>query len=138
MSRTPRFALPLLYVLWPAPAVAAVQDESGVAVAPTAEAVIRAWRARTDRAMRRRCAQDGAEDEILVCGRSFENERQALPLASQPEAGARRRLIAGEVPRGIDALHATDPCCGHGGEGINILAIVDALGTGLDNILHPD
>ena len=138
MSRTALPALALLALMAPDPAPAAAQDEDEAIVAPTADAIIHAYRARTDRVMRRRCAQRSADDDILVCGRSIETERQALPFGSQPEPGERRRLIAGEVPRAIDALNAPGACCGRGGGGLNVLAIARALGSGVDHILHPD
>jgi hypothetical protein len=137
MSRTAPWILASLATAWPGAAPAALQDEVEAA-APTAEAVIQAYRHRTEGAMRRRCTRGGPDDEILVCGRSIENERQALPLGSQPDPVARRRLIAGEVPSGIDALNAPGACCGHGGGGLNVIAIVNALGAGVDRILHPD
>jgi hypothetical protein len=85
----------------------------------------------------RRCpAGEAGDDAIVVCGRS-DDARMRLPLGSQPEEGARRRLIAGEPPSGLGALGVGRACCGGGG-GINLIGIANALGRGADRILHPD
>jgi hypothetical protein len=81
-------------------------------------------------------ATDGA---IVVCGRN-PDAGMRLPLGSQPEAGARRRLIAGEPPSGREAMAAADGCvraC-YQPVTIPIIPAVRALGRGLDRLLHPD
>src|SRR5437868_9410494 len=56
-----------------------------------------------------RCPRGGpGDDAIVVCGRDT-GFRERLPLGSQPEPGARHRLIAGEVPTGRDAMTDADP-----------------------------
>jgi hypothetical protein len=48
-------------------------------------------------------------DEIIVCGTREEDERYRV--AYEPVPGARRRLIAGEVPRGVGALADDEGRC---------------------------
>jgi hypothetical protein len=80
----------------------------------------------------RRCRREAGEDEIVVCGRS-DDSRMRVPY--QPVPGARVRLIAGEVPSAMGALNAGGT---PRGGGINVIALVNALGRGMDRILHPD
>jgi hypothetical protein len=129
-SRTAGLALIAVAAAWPAAAPA--QPEGA-----TAEQIIADYRDELRRTILPDCRRVAEDGEILVCGRSIEARRQTLPLGSQPEPGARHRLIAGEVPSGMGALNASGACCGGGG-GINVIAMVRALGTGVDRILHPD
>jgi hypothetical protein len=135
-SRTPLFALVPFAAAWPGMALA----EPGRSV--TAEEVLAAYEARMHDAMSRtdgarRCPRGGVgDDAIVVCGRA-DDSRMRLPLGSQPEEGARNRLIAGELPSGAGALSVGRACCAHGG-GINLLGVAGALARGADRILHPD
>jgi hypothetical protein len=135
-SRTPILALIPLAAAWPGAAMA--EPEAQV----TAEEVIAAYEARIHAAMgpmegARTCPRgEGDDDAIVVCGRS-DDSRMRLPLGSQPEEGARRRLIAGEVPSATGALSVGRACCGGGG-GLNVIGIANALGRGVGRILHPD
>jgi hypothetical protein len=135
-SRTPLRLLGPLLFCWSDAAPA--QADPPV----TAEGVLAASDARIHEAMgpidgARRCprGRDG-DDAIVVCGRGNDS-RMRLPLGSQPEDGARHRLIAGESPSGGGALSVGRACCEHGG-GINLLGLGSALARGLGNILHPD
>jgi hypothetical protein len=135
-SRTALLAFAPFAAAWSAAAPA----EPGPPV--TAGEVLAAYQARMHEAMGsvdgvRRCPRGGeGDDSIVVCGRN-DDARMRLPLGSQPEEGARRRLIAGEPPSGADALGVGRACCGGGG-GINLLAVAGALVHGADRILHPD
>lgn len=135
-SRTPLFALVPFAAAWPGMALAEPDRPA------TAEEVLAASYARIHEAMGpmdgvRRCPRGGAEDDaIIVCARN-DDARMRLPLGSQPEEGARHRLIAGEPPSGRDALSVGRACCGGGG-GINLLGVAGALARGADRILHPD
>ena len=83
------------------------------------------------------CPRGGpGDDAIVVCGRDS-SFRQRLPLGSQPEPGARHRLIAGELP---SASAAPDEClraC-YRPVMVPIIPMIRALGRGLDRLLHPD
>jgi hypothetical protein len=135
-SRTPLFALVPFAAAWPG--VALAEPDHAV----TAEEVIAAYEARMHEAMgpvsgARRCPRgEAGDDAIVVCARNDE-ARMRLPLGSQPEEGARHRLIAGESPSARDALSVGRACCGEGG-GINLLGVAGALAHGVDRILHPD
>ena len=48
------------------------------------------------------CPPAPSPDEVIVCGRREDDQFRVSP--SEPEPGARHRLIAGEVPRGVDAM----------------------------------
>ena len=134
-SRTPLILLAPLAAAWPDGALAE-PDQA------TAEEMLAAYEAQIHEAMGnvdgvRRCPRgDSADDAIVVCARN-DDARMRLPLGSQPEEGARRRLIAGETPSAVDALSVGQACCGGGG-GINILGLARALGRGADRILHPN
>jgi hypothetical protein len=133
-SRTPLLALIPFAAAWPG-ALLAEPDRP-----VTAEEVLTAYDARIHAAMGPvdgSCPRgEAGDDAIIVCGRSNDS-RMRLPLGSQPEEGARRRLIAGEVPSATGALSVGRACCGGGG-GIDLLGLVNALGRGADRILHPD
>jgi len=133
-SRTPLILLAPLAAAWPGGASAEPDQAS-------AEEMVAAYEARIHAAMGsvdgvRRCPRgDSADDAIVVCGRS-DDPRMRLPLGSQPEAGARRRLIAGEPPSAVGALSVGQACCGGGG-GINLIGLARVLGRGAGRILHP-
>jgi hypothetical protein len=135
-SRTALHALAALAMAWPEAAPA----EPGPPV--SAEALLAAYNARIHAAMgnvdgARRCPRDGTgDDAIVVCGRG-DDARIRLPLGSQPEPGARHRLIAGETPSAADAVNVGRACCG-GGAGVDLLGVAAALVRGADRILHPD
>jgi hypothetical protein len=140
-----RIALLVLAVLlcWP-PGPALAQS----APAPlSAEELVAAHNARILDAMAgidgvARCPRGGpGDDAIVVCGRDT-GFRERLPLGSQPEPGARHRLIAGEVPTGREAMTDADPdrcmrLCEQPGT-IPISPAVRALARGFGRILHPD
>jgi len=135
-SRTPLLALLPFAAAWPGALLA--QAERPV----TAEDVLAASDARIHEAMGPvdgRCPRAAAgDDAIVVCGRGNES-RMRLPLGSLPEAGARRRMVAGEPPTGRDGL-VPDRClrlC-HQPVMIPIIPAIEALGAGLDRLLHPD
>src|ERR1700709_2093098 len=111
----------------------------------SAEELLAAYNARISGAMGnvdgvRRCPRDGTEDgAIVVCGRDHDASMR-LPLGSQPEEGARQRLVAGETPTGRDALAAADRClrlC-YQPVTIPIIPAIRALGSGLGRLLHRD
>ena len=135
-SRTALILFAPLAAAWPGGALA----EPDPAI--TAEEMLAAYEARIHAAMGPvdgigSCPRgDSADDAIVVCGRN-DDARMRLPLGSQPEEGARRRLIAGEAPSAVDALSVGQACCGGGG-GINVIGLANALGRGVDRILHPD
>jgi hypothetical protein len=86
-----------------------------------------------------RCPRGGpGDDAIVVCGRDT-GFRERLPLGSQPEPGARQRLVAGEVPTGRDAMTAADRCLRLCEQPvmISIIPAVRALAGGIGRILHP-
>ncbi len=56
---------------------------------------------RTD--LRPDCPRSSTDDEIVVCGNRDDDYRYRV-APSEPVPGARRRLIAGEPPSGVDAL----------------------------------
>jgi len=129
-----RTALATLFGLAAASPAAALADPP----VTTAEEALAAYDARfqemmADARAARRCRRGGDEGDIVVCGRS-EDARMRVPY--EPEPGARTRLIAGEAPSGVGALGAGDACCGGGG--LNVIAIVRGIATGVDRILHPD
>lgn len=114
---------------------------SAAAVEPTPEATVAAYNRQIHemidaRANSRRCAPEVSEDAIVVCART-DGARYRVPY--DPPPGARRRLIAGEPPSARDAM-------GAGGclrlceqpVSVNIVGAVQALGRGLDRLLHPD
>ena len=135
-SRTPLLALVPFAAAWPGMAMA--EQERPV----TAEEVLAASYARIHEAMgpiggARRCpAREAGDDAIVVCARNDDSSMR-LSLGSQPEEGARHRLIAGESPSGREALSVGRACCEHGG-GINLLGVAGALARGADRILHPE
>ena len=49
------------------------------------------------------CPRGSSDEEIVVCG-DRDADRRFRVAPSEPVPGARRRLIAGELPRGADAL----------------------------------
>jgi hypothetical protein len=135
-SRTPLFALLPFAAACPNMVLA----EPGRPV--TAEEVLAASYARIHEAMgpiggARRCpAREAGDDAIIVCARNDDSSMR-LPLGSQPEEGARRRLVAGEPSSGREPLSVGRACCEHGG-GINLLGVAGALARGADRILHPE
>jgi hypothetical protein len=126
-----RAAIAAIAAAWPAAA-------SAEPAITTAEDAIAAYDAEFDAVMAsartlRRCPRDADGEDIVVCGRA-DDSRMRVPY--QPEPGARQRLIAGEAPSAAAALSA-----GSGGgqsAGIDVIGVVNALGRGLDRILHPD
>lgn len=108
---------------------------------PTPEEIVGAYNRQVHEIMgsaagARRCAPDDGGDAIVVCGRIY-NERYRVPY--DPPPGRRRRLIAGEPPSARDAMNAggclrlcEQPVT------IDIVGAVQALGRGLDRLLHPD
>jgi len=126
-----RMALPILCVAaWPGAAL----TQPPPATAEEAIAVYDRWYEEvTDGAGgQRRCRRDAAGDEIVVCGRT-DDSRMRVPY--EPEPGARVRLIAGEAPSAMGALNAG---ASPRGGGIDVIAVFNALGRGLDRILHAD
>lgn len=125
-----------LFICWSGAAPAEPGEPS------TAEEMLAVYDARIHAAMgntggARRCPRgESGDDAIVVCGRN-DDERMRLPLGSQPEEGARRRLIAGEPPSATGALTVGRACCGNGG-GIDVIGLAGALVRGADRILHPD
>ena len=136
MSRRPLHLLAPLLFCW------SEGVSAQAASTATAEELVATYNGRIHEAMgsvdgARRCPRDaGADDAIVVCGRN-DDSRMRLPLPVQPEPGARRRLIAGEVPSATGALSVGQACCGGGG-GINLLGVASAVARGVDRILHPD
>jgi hypothetical protein len=135
-SRTPLILVAPLAVAWPC---AALAEPGGGA---SAAEMLAAYEARIHEAMGnvdavRRCPRGRAgDDAIVVCARD-DDARMRLPLGSQPEPGARRRLIAGETPSATDVVGVGRSCCEHGG-GINLIGLGGALVRGADRILHPN
>src|SRR5437764_2574873 len=133
-SRTALILAAPFAVLWPC---AALAEPGGAA---SAEEMLATYDARIHEAMgnadgARRCPPGRAgDDAIVVCGRA-DDARMRLPLGSQPEPGARRRLIAGEPPSASGALDVGRACCAHGG-GIDLIGLGGALIRGADRILH--
>jgi len=128
-----RIALPILCAgaaAWPGAALA----EAAPATAEDVIAAYDRWYEEVTQGIggARRCRRDAAGDEIVVCGRT-DDARMRVPY--EPEPGARVRLIAGEVPSAMGALNADRR---PGGGGIDVIGVVNALGRGLDRILHPD
>jgi hypothetical protein len=126
---------------WPGAAFAQSAALSGPATAEQVIAAYDAWYeevtegagARSVRRCRRDAAADGEED-IVVCGRTDSHIR--VPYEPVP---GQVHHIAGDVPSGRDAL-AADHCirlC-NVGVMIPILPAIEALGRGLDRLLHPD
>lgn len=95
----------------------------------SAEEAIAAQRAELRSALRLDCPPGAAGDDIVVCGRSREAERQRLPLPSRVEPGARTRL-PGEPPTGMDALNADSSRCTTVGRAQSCGG-VDFLGAGI-------
>jgi hypothetical protein len=128
-------AILLLGLAWPAAAA-----EPAPSAPATAEQMIAAYERWYEEAtdgtglrLARRCPREaGGEDAIIVCGRN-DDARMRVPY--EPEPGARVRLIAGEAPSAVGALGAGGS---PRGGGVDVIALVNALGRGLDRILHPD
>jgi hypothetical protein len=141
-------SLPLLLLAfaaaWPgaaraAPAspaiVAAPADPLGMVEAVRRAAAFRAVYEEAD------CARDAATGEIFVCGRRPRGAGMRIPW--QPEPGARVRLIAGEAPGGPAAMGAGG-CLRLCQQPLMVdliggnRSIVNAIGRGIDRLLHPD
>lgn len=130
-------ALLLLAAAFAMPDAAFAQDDP--APEPNAEAVLRAYHERIERALGIHCVR-GQGDEVVVCGRSVETQRQALPFGSQPEPGARIGPVAGEPPSAMAALNAPDQCISRCQSmvGVDVGSAIQAIGRGLGRLLHPD
>jgi hypothetical protein len=126
---------------WPGAAFAQSAAPGGPATAEQVIAAYDAWYeevtngagARTLRRCRPSEDADGGED-IVVCGRS--DSRIRVPYEPVP---GQVHHVAGDVPSGLDAL-AADRCirlC-NVGVMIQIGPALEALGRGLDRLLHPD
>ncbi len=126
----PALLLLLLAAAWPG--AAAAQPD-----APGFEELMAAQQEQIRRLVAADCRRDAPEGEIVVCGRSLDTERQALPLDAPPVPGRIARL-PGEAPTGMDALNA-EYCLRLCNVGVKIdLETVRAIGRGIDRILHPD
>lgn len=143
LSRTPQFALAALLLCWAGAASAQPARPAPPSPPPlSAEELLAAYNARFLAELGsvdgvRRCPRGGpGDDAIVVCGRN-EDARMRLPFGSQPEEGARRRLVAGETPRAVDALSVGRACCASGG-GINMIGVAGALARGVGRLLHPN
>jgi len=130
-SRTLLLAFAPLAVAWPGAALAEPRTA-------TAEEVLTAYeedfRAVMGSAAGRACPAGEGDEEIVVCGR---DDSASYRVSYEPPAGERARLIAGEAPSAVEALGVGGACCG-GAQGINVIALINTLGRGLDRILHPD
>jgi hypothetical protein len=87
------------------------------------------------------CGRDAETGEVVVCGRRQRGGGMRIPW--RPEPGARVHLVAGEPPGGVAAMGA-DGClrlC-HQPLMIDLIGgsreIVNAIGRGIDRLLHPD
>jgi hypothetical protein len=126
---------------WPGAAFAQNAAPSAPATAEQVIAAYDAWYEEvTDGAgarVMRRCRRDGGpdgENDIVVCGRA--DSRIRVPYEPVP---GQVHHIAGDIPSGTDAL-AADRCirlC-NVGVMIPIIPAIEALGRGLDRLLHPD
>src|SRR4051812_36842645 len=136
-SRTALLAIAPMMLGWPGAARAAPDPPP-----LTAEELLADYNARFLDQLRsvdglRRCPRGAAgDDAIVVCGRNI-GARMRLPLGSEPEEGARHRLVAGETPSGVGALSVGRACCG-ATQGLNVIGIAGALARGVGRILHPN
>ncbi|HMG46598.1 MAG TPA: hypothetical protein VK614_03970 [Allosphingosinicella sp.] len=128
-----RAAVAAIAALWPAAAIA------GPPIT-TAEEAIAAYDAEFDEVMAsaravRRCRRDGDGEDIIVCGRG---DDAAMRVPYEPVPGQVHH-IAGDLPTGRDAMAAggclrlcPQPVM------VDVIGVFNALGRGLDRILHPD
>lgn len=135
MSRSALLSLAPLAAAWPGAALADPPTARAEEAIAAYQADFRAVMGSAARPGRRACpaAPAGSED-IVVCGR---DDSASYRIPYQPAEGERVRLTAGEAPSGVDSLSVGDACCGGGG-GLNVIAIVQTLGRGVDRLLHPD
>jgi hypothetical protein len=126
---------------WPEAAFAQSAAPAAPATAEQAIAAYDAWYeevtngagARTVRRCRP-SEEAGGEEDIVVCGRTDSRVR----VRYEPVPGEVHH-IAGDLPSGLDAL-AADRCirlC-NVGVMIPIIPTIEALGRGLERLLHPD
>lgn len=128
-----RHVIAAIAAAWPAPAIA---DPPVV----TAEDAIAAYDAEFDAVMAsartlRRCPRDGDGEDIVVCGRA---DDAAMRVPYEPVPGQVHH-IAGDLPTGRDAL-AAGACLRLCPQPVmvDVIGALNALGRGLDRILHPD
>jgi len=87
------------------------------------------------------CGRDAATGEIVVCGRRPRGAGIRVPW--EPEPGARIHLIAGEPPGGLAAMGAGG-CLRLCPQPLRVdliggdRSIVNAVGRGIERLLHPD
>ena len=114
---------------------------AGSAIIPAPPDPLGDLAARRAVAERADCRRGALADAIVVCGRAVAGAGYRIPW--EPEAGARVRLIAGEAPSAMTAMGAggclrlcQQPLM------INLIggdrSIVNAIGRGIERLLHPD
>ena len=142
--RSPALPLLLLVACWPGAAGAAPAPTAIVAApADPLGALAAVRRAAAFRGIYEQdCDRDAVTGEIVVCGRR-RRVGGGMRIPYVPEPGTPVRLVAGEAPGGVAAMGA-DGCLRLCQQPLSIdliggdRGIVNAIGRGIERLLHPD